>query len=176
VYLAQVVLYSLQFWYLFCNMSLIKLPRIIFLLIWHTLSSVTISSFFVPFSNHVSLSSQSSSVSISSHILPCFCVTAFLTGSYPDISIVWEFSFTSVFRIVCQILSSSILRTIPYHVTVLFFSYSKVFALKILFCVVFCVLQLYYTHKRLLSATVNVCTNICLRYVHISIPYIHMNT
>jgi hypothetical protein len=127
----------------------------------------------VPFSNHVSLSSQSSSVSISSHILPCFCLTAFLTGSHPDISIVWEFSFTSVFRIVCQILSSFILRTIPYHATVLFFLYSKVFTLKIMCCVLFCVSQLYYTHKRLLSATVNVCTNICLGYVYISVPCEH---
>lgn len=176
MYLAQVVLYSLQFRYLFCNMSLIKLPRIIFLLIWHTLSSVTIPSFLCALQQPVSLPTQSSSVSISSHILPYFCVTAFLTGSHPDISIVWEFSFTWVFRIVCQILSSSILRTIPYHVTVFFFSYSKVFTLNILFHILFCVSQLYYTHKRLLSATVNVCTNICLVYVHISIPYIHMNT
>lgn len=115
-------------------MSVIKLPRSIFLLIWHNhpVSSFPLCALQQP----CIFAFKSCSVAISSHILSCFYVTAFLTGTHPDIRIVREFSFSSVFRIVCQILSSSFLRTIPYHVTVVIYSYSKVFVSKILFALV----------------------------------------
>lgn len=150
MYLAQVALYSLQHWYFFCNMSVIKLPRIIFLLIWHISSSVTIPSFLCALQQPCIFAFPKLFCLNFFPYSSLFLCDCFLNWFPSYISIVWEFSFTSLFRIVCQILSSSILRTIPYHVTVL---YPRYLSKNSVLCLILCVIA-FYTHKRLLSATV----------------------
>lgn len=138
-------LYSLQCLCSFCKISVIKVSKKHF--------SVVFTHIIIC---HRLLFPMGCPVSVPSHIFPFFCVTAFLTGFHPGISVfIGSFQLFKCSKLCYQILALFILEIILYRHTVLFIFVIQGICLQIL-C--FCALSLWpsfslCTHQRFICAS-----------------------